>query len=192
MFTRNTRTRSLNDLKNLSSIQRVQELSPLLYPMPEYDQQDHEALTRIIEHQKGETIVNQSKITHFFMASSLLQAPVRQELKLDRVKGNNINEKQIAYLKRKIPEIVIETIIEDQTKASTAVSTLFTFPAARRDQVKSVLTEWEQLKNKEAIKIQGLYRLYAIRKMRLFDNVTPKPDQLEIVNSESTRLTVSS
>lgn len=182
VFIRHHITRSLTDLKKLSSIQRIQELAPILYAMPEYDDREHEALMRIIADQKGEAVVTHSKITHFFMASSLLQAPIRRQLKLDRVKGNAVNERQIAYLKRKIPVIVIETVIEDKAKATDAVSTLFTFPATQRELVKSVLLEWGSL---NATKIQAHYRGHAIRKLRLFDAATPNNDELEIVSSNT-------
>lgn len=181
-FTRRHITRSLTDLKELSSIQRIQELAPILYPMPEYDDREQEALMRIIADQKGELVVAHSKITHFFMASSLLLASIRGPLKLDRVRGNAVNERQIAYLKKRIPEIVIETVIEDKDKTKAAVSTLFTFPAVQRELVTSVLLGWEQL-TVNATKIQAHYRGHAIRKLRLFDTVMANNDELESANS---------
>ncbi len=184
VFIRRHITRSLTDLKELSSIERIQEFAPILYPMPEYDDREHEALVRFITDQKGEVVIADSKITHFFMASSLLLASIRGPLKLERVKSNAVNERQIAYLKRRIPEIVIETVIEDKAKMRAAVSTLFTFPAAQRELVKSVLLEWEKL-NVNATKIQAHYRGHAIRKLRLFYPVMPTNDGLERANSHA-------
>ena len=65
-----------------------------------------------------------------------------------------------------------------------AVSTLFTFPAAQRELVKSVLLEWEKL-NVNATKIQAHYRGHAIRKLRLFYPVMPTNDGLERANSHA-------
>lgn len=178
VFRRNNLSRSLTDLTKLSSIQRIQELAPILYSMPEYNDQDQEKLSHLIREQKGDMIFTDSKITHFFMASALLQAPIRKQFKLDRLKGNDVNEQQIAYLKRKIPQIVIETIIEDKdkskVKAKPTVATLFTFPESQRDLVKSVLTEWKQLINIEATKIQTLYRSYSGKRIRFFGTIAPK------------------
>ena len=84
----------------------------------------------------------------------------------------------LAYLKRRIPEIVIETVIEDTAKMTAAVATLFTFPAAQRELVTSPLLEWEQL-NVSATKIQAHYRNYANKKLRLFSPVMPSKDGLE-------------
>lgn len=172
IFLCQNRKYSLDELAAMKSLERmklVEKVPKTIYFLPEGITAD-DAVKQTILNNQGEIINSPKdfKPYQFAMPCAALTAGVRKKLGLDRLRIVNPESVQLDYLKRKVPEIIIE---KDLTKDHAF---LCTFPVKNRPAVESILNPEKWPKTKHSIVlIQALFRGHQVRS-HFFRDVTER------------------
>lgn len=147
--------------KTIYTLEQIEKMAPedrfmlarTKYYVPQQYQTKKESAIETIKETKGQFITNSSgQIEAILIFYKLLTRSIRDKLGLDRIKVADFKKEQKQYVRRHIPQIVIEPILDKPSQYYC------TFAKSKRLDVERVVNNWEEIRKEAATKIQAFYR----------------------------------